>query len=74
MAVFPSKPLNERTLNRTVRRFPALFGVPFVLIMVAASYGLSTFTQTRYDLYDQRVKQVCVTMVSDIQMTGAHVA
>ena len=26
--------------------------------MVAASYGLTPFTQTRYDLHDQKVKHV----------------
>jgi len=56
MAAFSSKPINEKPLTRTIRRYPALFGVPFVLLMVVASYGLSTFTQTRYDLHDQRVK------------------
>ena len=46
------------TLSKHAQKYPALFGVPFILIMVAASYGLSTFTQTRYDLHDQKVKQV----------------
>ncbi|KAF8329045.1 cytochrome c oxidase assembly protein COX16-domain-containing protein [Amanita rubescens] len=45
-------------LSKHAQKHPALFGVPFVLLMVAASYGLSTFTQTRYDLHDQKVKQV----------------
>ncbi|GLB34511.1 putative cytochrome c oxidase assembly protein COX16 [Lyophyllum shimeji] len=58
MAVFESKPFREPALNRTIKRYPALFGVPFVLLMVAASYGLTTFTQTRYDLHDQKVKQL----------------
>ncbi|KAG5338105.1 hypothetical protein E4T56_gene10284 [Termitomyces sp. T112] len=58
MAVFPSKPWRDTPLNKTVKKYPALFGVPFVLIIVAASYGLSTFTQTRYDLHDQKVKQL----------------
>lgn len=58
MAVFPSKPLRTTPLNHTLKKYPALFGVPFVLLMVAASYGLTTFTQTRYDLHDQKVKQV----------------
>ncbi|KAG7085764.1 hypothetical protein E1B28_003305 [Marasmius oreades] len=58
MAVFSSKPLNPSKLNRNVERKPWLIGIPFVLLMVAASYGMSTFTQTRYDLHDQKVKQV----------------
>ncbi|KAG5635624.1 hypothetical protein H0H81_010585 [Sphagnurus paluster] len=58
MAVFSSRPVHQTTLNRTLKKYPGLFGVPFVLIIVAASYGLTTFTQTRYDLQDQKVKQV----------------
>jgi len=58
MVRFTSKPLNGNSLNRVITRYPALFGVPFILLMVAASYGMTTFTQTRYDLHDQRVKQV----------------
>ncbi|KAJ7223063.1 cytochrome c oxidase assembly protein COX16-domain-containing protein [Mycena pura] len=58
MAIFPSRPLNPSRLNTLVRRQPLLFGAPFVLLMVATSYGLTYFTQTKYDLQDQRVKQV----------------
>ncbi|KAE9410572.1 hypothetical protein BT96DRAFT_382523 [Gymnopus androsaceus JB14] len=58
MARFESKPLNPTRLNRAVQKNPALFGVPFILLMVAASYALTTFTQTRYDLHDQKVKHV----------------
>ncbi|KAF7315070.1 hypothetical protein MIND_00021200 [Mycena indigotica] len=58
MAVFPSRPLNPSRLNLLVRRNPLIFGVPFILLMVGTSYGLSYFTQTKYDLHDQRVKQV----------------
>lgn len=54
MPTFASNPLNQGTLSRTVRRYPALFGVPFVLLIVGASFGLETFTQTRYDLQSQR--------------------
>ncbi|KAF5357880.1 hypothetical protein D9756_001224 [Leucocoprinus leucothites] len=58
MPTFSSRPLKSSRFNRSVKRYPALFGVPFVLLMVAASYGLSTVTQTRYELHDQKVKQV----------------
>jgi hypothetical protein len=58
MPPFSSRPLNERPLHRLVNKYPAVFGVPFILLMVAASYGMTTFTQTRYDLQDQKVKQV----------------
>ncbi|KAL0060776.1 Cytochrome oxidase assembly [Marasmius tenuissimus] len=55
---FESKPLNPTKFNRTIQQKPWLFGIPFVLLMVAASYGMTTFTQTRYDLHDQKVKKV----------------
>lgn len=58
MAIFPSRPLNPSRLNTLIRRQPLLFGAPFVLLMVATSYGLTYFTQTKYDLQVQRVKQV----------------
>ena len=47
-------------LSQTLRKHPAYFGVPFILIIVGASFGLQTFTQTRYDLHDQKVSQVCL--------------
>ena len=59
MPVFDSRPLNPSTFSKKVQRYPALlFGVPFVGLMVAASFGLTAFTQTRYELQDQKVKQV----------------
>jgi len=58
MPTFRSNPLRSDAVNRTIRRYPALFGVPFVLIIVGASFGLTTFTQTRYDLHDQRQSQM----------------
>ncbi|TFK62494.1 hypothetical protein BDN72DRAFT_848592, partial [Pluteus cervinus] len=58
MAIFSSKPLNATSLNKTIKKHPSVFGIPFLLLMVAASYGLSTITQTRYDLHDQKVKQL----------------
>jgi len=54
MPTFHSNPLNQSAVNRAIRRYPALFGVPFVLLVVGASFGLKTFTQTRYDLQSQR--------------------
>ncbi|KAF8912243.1 cytochrome c oxidase assembly protein COX16-domain-containing protein [Gymnopilus junonius] len=59
MAVFTSRSSRPPSqLNRLVRKYPGLFGVPFCLLMVAASFGLTTFTQTRYDLHDKKVKNV----------------
>ncbi|KAI0934894.1 hypothetical protein AcV5_006588 [Taiwanofungus camphoratus] len=58
MPTFPSHPLNTSPIHRTLRKYPLLFGVPFVVIIVGASFGLQSFTQTRYDLQDQKVSQV----------------
>ncbi|KAH7908521.1 cytochrome c oxidase assembly protein COX16-domain-containing protein [Hygrophoropsis aurantiaca] len=57
MPTFSSNPTRTSPLHSTLKRHPALFGVPFVLIIVGASFGLQSFTQTRYDLQDQKVKQ-----------------
>lgn len=56
--MFSSKPLNPTQLQSRLKRYPALFGIPFLVIIVGASFGLQTFTQTRYDLQDQKVQQV----------------
>ena len=58
MPAFPSRPLNKSPLYLRLKRHPALFGVPFLLVMVGASFGLQSFTQTRYDLQSQKVTQV----------------
>lgn len=58
MPTFSSNPLKTNPVHRVLRKYPALFGVPFVIIIVGASYAMQTFTQTRYDLYDKKVTQV----------------
>ncbi|KII88328.1 hypothetical protein PLICRDRAFT_41497 [Plicaturopsis crispa FD-325 SS-3] len=58
MAVFPSNPLNSSPVHRTLRKYPGLFGVPFILMIVGASFAMQSFTQTRYDLQDKKIKQV----------------
>lgn len=46
-------------LTPRVRRHPVLlFGMPFVLTIVAGSYGLSTLTQTRFDYNASKVQSV----------------
>ncbi|TXT03885.1 hypothetical protein VHUM_04308 [Vanrija humicola] len=35
-----------------------MFGLPFLSIVVVSSFALKTFTQTRYDLNDQKVQSV----------------
>ena len=34
------------------------FGLPFISIIVLGSIALTSFTQTRYDIHDERVKHV----------------
>ena len=58
MPTFSRNPLNEAAYSRLFRRHPALFGVPFVLLIVGASFGMQQFTQTRYDLQSQKVSAV----------------
>ncbi|KAF8801674.1 hypothetical protein BYT27DRAFT_7197921 [Phlegmacium glaucopus] len=58
MTIFSSRPLRNNSINQVVKKHPSLFGITFVLLMVAASYGLTPFTQTRYDLHDQKVKHM----------------
>ncbi|KAI0782248.1 cytochrome c oxidase assembly protein COX16-domain-containing protein, partial [Abortiporus biennis] len=58
MPTFTNNPVNASRLSKTLRKHPSIFGIPFLLIVVGASYGLSTFTQTRYDLQDKKVHQV----------------
>ncbi|KLO14868.1 hypothetical protein SCHPADRAFT_825619 [Schizopora paradoxa] len=58
MPTFQSNPLNPSPWAQVVRKHPALFGVPFLLIIVGASFGMTSITQTRYDLQNQRATQV----------------
>lgn len=40
-----------------VRRHPfVLFGLPFLSLVVASSFALQAFTQTRYDYHGQKVQ------------------
>ena len=74
MPPFSSNPLNETGYSRLFRRYPALFGVPFVLLIVGASYGMQQFTQTRYDLHSQKVTAVCFVpyMPSKVRVSLTH--
>lgn len=64
MPTFSSNPLRTSNLNQTLRKNPAVFGIPFILIIIGASYGLASFTQTRYDLQDKKVKMVRLFVLS----------
>ncbi|GJJ12043.1 hypothetical protein Clacol_006284 [Clathrus columnatus] len=53
------KPKSFRNYNYgTFRKHPTWFGIPFVLLIVAASFGLETLTRTRYEVYAQKVSEV----------------
>ncbi|KAL1744973.1 cytochrome c oxidase assembly protein COX16-domain-containing protein [Schizophyllum fasciatum] len=56
MPPFEKRPLNEGKLYSTLNKNPLLFGIPFCLLMVGASYAMVPITQTRYDLHDKKVK------------------
>ncbi|KIY72951.1 hypothetical protein CYLTODRAFT_417463 [Cylindrobasidium torrendii FP15055 ss-10] len=56
MANFTRKPLNPSKFNQAVQKNPLIFGIPFVLLMVGASYAVTPFTQARYEVHDQRQK------------------
>jgi cytochrome c oxidase assembly protein subunit 16 len=68
MPTFSSKPLGRNPsaagsaiskLTPQVRRHPVLlFGIPFTLIIVAGSYGLSYLTQTKYDYNATKVQSM----------------
>ncbi|KAK4701845.1 cytochrome c oxidase assembly protein subunit 16, partial [Phenoliferia sp. Uapishka_3] len=59
MSSFSSKPIVPSKLALTIRRHPfAFFGLPFVCTLVAGSFALSSLTQTRYDLRDEKVSAV----------------
>lgn len=55
----PSLLHHSSALTLSLRKHPfALFGLPFIATIVAASWGLSNLTQTRYDLRDEKVHAV----------------
>ncbi|KAF7365510.1 hypothetical protein MVEN_00424100 [Mycena venus] len=53
--VLPSRPLNPSRLNTLVRKQPLFFGVPFIVLMVATSFGLAAITQTNFPSLDNGV-------------------
>ncbi|KZT02378.1 uncharacterized protein LAESUDRAFT_745109 [Laetiporus sulphureus 93-53] len=58
MAVFPSRPLKSHSIHALLRKHPSVFGIPFLMIIVGASFAMQGFTQTRYDLHAQKVSQL----------------
>jgi cytochrome c oxidase assembly protein subunit 16 len=65
MPVFPVKyrvrqnPTQEK-VYKAIRKRPFLFfGLPFISIIVGASFFMTRFTQTRYDYQKTRTQIVC---------------
>ncbi|EIW86149.1 hypothetical protein CONPUDRAFT_114275 [Coniophora puteana RWD-64-598 SS2] len=56
MPTFDSRPLNQPRWHNTLKKYPGLFGIPFLIIMVGASFGMQSFTQIRYDIHDKKNK------------------
>lgn len=64
MVTFQSKPYGQKSalgpLAAQAKKKPFLFfGLPFLTIMVAGSFGLSQLTQTKFDHRDRRHTKVC---------------
>ncbi|EJT98378.1 hypothetical protein DACRYDRAFT_24439 [Dacryopinax primogenitus] len=69
MAAFTSRRRsNHLPFTGAIRKQPfLLFGLPFLTLIVFASFGLQTLTQTRYDY--QRNKTTKVTKEEELQMS-----
>jgi cytochrome c oxidase assembly protein subunit 16 len=65
MVTFQSKPYGQTSafspLAAKAKKRPFLFfGLPFLAIMVAGSFGLSQLTQTKFDHRDRRHTKVII--------------
>ncbi|KAK4684924.1 cytochrome c oxidase assembly protein subunit 16, partial [Tremellales sp. Uapishka_1] len=59
MAIFPSRSRAPSKLSTQLRRHPFLFfGLPFLSLVVASSFAMQEFTQTRYDYHGQKVRSM----------------
>jgi cytochrome c oxidase assembly protein subunit 16 len=63
MVTFQSKPYGQKSafepLAAQAKKKPFLyFGLPFLAIMVAGSFGLSQLTQTKFEHRDRRHRKV----------------
>jgi cytochrome c oxidase assembly protein subunit 16 len=67
MSTFPSKKYRSSTSQNTIgaryrvalNKHPfALFGLPFIVTMVAGSFFLTPATAVRYEKHDRRVQQM----------------
>ncbi|EIN07033.1 hypothetical protein PUNSTDRAFT_71377 [Punctularia strigosozonata HHB-11173 SS5] len=74
MPTFQSNPVKPSRTSTLLRKHPSLFGVPFIVMMVAASFGLAQFTQTRYDLQDQKVTQASYLLLAHRSSSFTHIS
>jgi cytochrome c oxidase assembly protein subunit 16 len=84
MPVFPSKPfrrtptasssLGERlgaVYRANLPKHPfLLFGLPFVMLMVAGSFVLTPATALRYERYDRKVRQLSQDEAMELGLKG----
>ncbi|KZV97658.1 hypothetical protein EXIGLDRAFT_607739 [Exidia glandulosa HHB12029] len=63
MPSLPNRPpRGASSFNRMIRRNPALFGVPFIALIVGGSFGLQNLTQLRYDVHDRKTNRAPRTL------------
>lgn len=71
MPTFASRPLNPSKggLNGFLRQHPLAFGVPFVIIIIGASFGLKGFTDLGVEKKDAKVTVVSATTGQVLKLT-----
>lgn len=73
-ATTASSSLGERlgaVYRATLPKHPfLLFGLPFVMIIVAGSFALTPATALRYERYDRKVKQLSQEEAMDLGLKG----
>lgn len=69
-----SSPLGERigaAYRSKLSRHPfLLFGLPFVVIIVAGSFAITPATALRYERYDRKVQQLSQDQAMDLGLKG----
>ncbi|KAL7314677.1 Cytochrome oxidase assembly [Mucor circinelloides] len=77
MVTFQSKPYGQQSafspLAAQAKKKPFLyFGLPFLAIMVAGSFGLAQLTQTKFDHRDRRHTKVCTFITNVCPKTPSY--
>ena len=69
-----SSPLGERIVAAYRTKLPRhpflLFGLPFVMVIVAGSFALTPAAALRYERYDRKVKQLSQDEAMDLGLKG----